>query len=139
VKRPWIPFVLLGAVVVAAVSVVRRPAPTSDPSPQAPADLGSPEAPPTASGPAHPGDPPLNDKELRDSRLRLAHELCEEGARRINQLAGKDPNDAQGAMRTMSVCLRHGNVAWYKCVLAATTSDQAAMCSRRLLTGDNVP
>lgn len=137
-KRPWVPFVLLGAVVVAAVSVVRRPAPNGEAPPQASGDLGSPEA-PAASGPAHPGDPPLTDTEIRDSRVHLAHELCEEGARRINQLAGKDPNDAQGAMRTMSVCLRHGNIAWYKCILRASTSDQAASCSRRLLTGDNVP
>ncbi len=137
-KRQWLPFALLGATVVAALTVLRQPTrPSGAPSASEQTASESPQA--SAGGAPRPTDPPLDDFELRDSRLHLAHELCEDGARRINQLAGRDPNDAQGAMRTMSVCLRHGNVAWHKCILRATTSEQAATCNRRLLTGENVP
>jgi hypothetical protein len=137
--RYWLPFALLGAAIALALTVL-QPSPLPGPSAERGAEpSASTEAPPSPGGPARPGDPPLTDLELRDSHLHLAHELCEEGARRINRLAGKDENDAQGAMRTMSVCLRHGNVAWYKCILRAGSYDQAAACNRRLLTGENVP
>jgi hypothetical protein len=131
---------LLGLTAVAALTVLRGPA--SPPAPPASSSEGSVSLEARAvasSGPARPGDPPLNEAELRDSRLHLAHELCEDGARRINELAGRDRDDPQGAMRTMSVCLRHGNVAWYKCILRAASTEQASACNRRLLTGENVP
>ena len=134
-KVRWLPFALLGAAIVAALTVFKQPA--AVPEPSAPSQ---PEPPPAASSVrAHPADPPLDPFEERDVHLRLAHELCEEGARRINELNGRDPNDAQGAMRTMSVCLRHGNVAWHKCILRATTREEAATCSHRLLRGENAP
>jgi hypothetical protein len=37
------------------------------------------------------------------------------------------------------VCLRIGNLAWYKCVLAASDPDAVKVCSRRFLNLDNPP
>ena len=137
--RQWLPFALLGATVVAALTMLRQPSTRASAEPVSEGSASVESMPMAPSSPARPGDPPLDDRELRDSRMQLAHELCEDGARRVNELAGRDRNDPQGAMRTMSVCLRHGNVAWYKCILRASSSDQAAACNRRLLTGENVP
>jgi hypothetical protein len=138
VTRTWLPLALLGVAVVAAATALRRPAAPSQPGSSEPeATVGDLPAPP-ASTPGRPSDPPLDDFERRDSRMHLAHDLCEAGALRINELSGLEPDDPQ-ARRTMSVCLRHGNIAWYKCILRASDRDQALTCNRRLLVGDNVP
>ena len=138
--RTWAPLALLGVAVIAAVSVLRAPSAPPEPIAAAGAsDHGPGDAPaPPASGEAHSADPPLSDVERRDSRMHLAHELCEAGAMRINELSGLPREDPQ-ARRTISVCLRHGNIAWYKCILAAGSRDQALACNRRLLVGDNAP
>jgi hypothetical protein len=137
VSRQWLPLALLGAAIFAVLTVFRQPAHV--PEPASGETEGTQRAAPSSSAVQHPADPPLDDFELRDSRLHLSHVLCEDDARRINELAGRDPNDAPAGMRTMSVCLRHGNVAWHKCILRATSGEQAATCNRRLLTGENVP
>jgi hypothetical protein len=138
VPRNILPWVLLAAAVFVALSRARDPASvasgSTDPSSSAGA-LATPGAVP--SGPAH-DDPPLGPTELRDSRLHLAHEQCEEGAKRINVLEGNAPTDPKG-IRIIGMCLRRGNVAWYKCIVGAATRAQAATCNRRLLMTDTVP
>jgi hypothetical protein len=137
--RTWAPLALLAVAVVAAVSVLRRPSTPPEPAPSESAlDPGAGDAPLPPGSQARLDDPPLTDVERRDSRMRLAHELCEAGAIRINELSGLPREDPQGR-RTISVCLRHGNVAWYKCILAAGDRDHALACNRRLLVGDNAP
>ncbi len=142
-QRSWVPFVLLGAVVVAAMTVFRskpvppepEPAATSAAPPRAPPPhVGQP--PPSASTPG--GDPPVEGLELRETHMHLAHELCEAAAEKVNQIHGREPTDPKG-QRVISVCLFHGNVAWYKCILQASSPDDVARCDRRLLIGDNVP
>jgi hypothetical protein len=75
---------------------------------------------------------------LRDFHIHLAHEQCEEGARILNRLEGRDENDPQVLTR-LSVCLRIGNVAWYKCMLRATNADDARVCGHRFLNLNNPP
>jgi len=131
-----LPWALLGVGVVAALTLVH----SSPPAPQ------EPEVPATSSSPApvrtgpRPGpsgssghtDAPLSEDEHRDMRLRIPHEECEEGVKRINQLAGRDPTDPKG-VRLVGVCLAYGNVAWYKCVLRASNPEETGACDRRLL------
>jgi len=139
--RTWAPLALLGVAAVAAVSILRRPSTPPEPPPPPTASQasgGDAPQPSTTGSAARPDDPPLTDVERRDAHMHLAHELCEAGAMRINELSGLPREDPQ-ARRTISVCLRHGNVAWYKCILAASDRDQALACNRRLLVGDNVP
>jgi hypothetical protein len=131
VPRKLVPWVLLAAAVIVAIAVVRRP------PPPAAVPAASTALAPSQSSPVR-DDPPLDEHELRDSRIHIAHEECEEGAKRINVLEGKDPTDPS-AMRFIGSCLRHGNVAWYKCILRATTRLEAGTCNRRLLNGSNVP
>jgi hypothetical protein len=76
--------------------------------------------------------------EWRDFHVRLAHEQCEDGARRLNRLEGRADSDPQVLTR-LSVCLRIGNVAWYKCMLRAATASDGHACSQRFLSLDNPP
>ena len=97
---------------------------------------------PTASGSVPPAptynDPPMDDAQRRDLHIRVGHEACEEGAKRINELEGLSPTDPKG-MRFVSACLRHGNVAWYKCMLETKTRPEAGTCNRRFLNSDGSP
>jgi hypothetical protein len=128
---------LLVAAAVAAVAagvvvvVVLRgrsgvPEPTSgfSPAPGSSREAGAP-----------PPSQPLSDVELRDFRVRIGHEECESGARRVNTLEGREATDPK-AGPLISVCLRYGNVAWYKCVLRADSGDKAVACNHRLLNPD---
>ena len=51
-------------------------------------------------------------------------------------LEGNEPTDPKG-LHFIGGCLRHGNLAWYKCIVGATTRAQAAACNRRLLNSEN--
>ncbi len=143
--RNLLPWVLLAVAVVVAVSVLRKPAPpvaapaASSAAPIAPA---APAGVPVASVPVASArtydDPPLDETEQRDVHVHVAHELCEEGARRINVLEGLEAADQKG-FRIVSACLRHGNVAWYKCVMKAPSRLDAGTCNRRLLNGGASP
>jgi hypothetical protein len=129
-----VPWALLGVGIVAAFTVFRSPAPA----------LPQTDPPGTADAPAHGSarpltsassgrtEAPLSEDERRDVHIRIPHEECEEGVKRINELAGRDPTDPKG-VRLVGVCLAYGNVAWYKCVLRASNLDQAGACDRRLL------
>jgi hypothetical protein len=83
------------------------------------------------------GEPQLDVMELRESRMHIGHEECEEGVKRINVLEGKPATDP-GALHFIGSCLAHGNVAWYKCIVRAQNKDEARACNRRLL-GPAVP
>jgi len=76
--------------------------------------------------------------EWRDFHIHLAHEQCEEGARILNRLEGRPETDPQ-ALTRLSVCLNIGNVAWYKCMLRATSADDAHVCAHRFLNLSNPP
>jgi hypothetical protein len=143
--RNLLPWVLLAVAAVVAVTVLRNPAPPA-PAPAAssapPVVQAGPPGVPVASGPVASArtydDPPLDETEQRDVHIHIQHELCEEGAGRINVLEGLDPADKKG-FRIVSACLRHGNVAWYKCVLKASTRLEAGTCNRRLLNSGVTP
>jgi hypothetical protein len=135
VKRNWLPFALLGAVVVAAIAVARQPPAAS---PAAGASAASSAAPVDSKPGSSHGDPPLSDLEAREVHMRLAHELCEEAAKRINETEGRAPTDPKG-INTITACLGHGNVAWYKCILRSSKREDVAACNRRLLNGEGVP
>jgi hypothetical protein len=140
-QRNILPWALLATAVVVAFTVFRSPA---SPGP-APATSALPPAAseglpgvvvsggPAPSGPVY-DDPPMTDDELRDSRIKVGHEMCEEGAKRINELQGLSPTDKQG-IKFIGACLQRGNAAWYKCLVQATTRVEAGTCNRRFLTG----
>jgi hypothetical protein len=138
-----LPWALLGLAVVAALTLVHPSAPlepvAGGPAASGPASSsvpsgGSARPPPTASGSAD--LTLLSEEERRDIHIRIPHEECEEGVKRINELNGRAPTDPKG-VRTVGVCLAYGNVAWYKCVLRATNGDQATACSHRLLVPEH--
>jgi hypothetical protein len=137
--RSAVPWALLGAAVVAAFTVVRStpPAPP-EPSAQPPDGPARPpvRAEPDAARDADAGA--MTGAEWRDFHIHLAHEQCEEGARTLNRLEGRAETDPQVLTR-LSVCLRIGNVAWYKCMLSATTAGDAHVCNKRFLSLDNPP
>jgi hypothetical protein len=141
----YVPLLLLA--VVGLIAVLRSGPSTPPELPTTPA----PNAPPASSAarPSEPqpagtagaplpleAGPPMTSAELRDFHVRLAHEQCEDGARRLNHLEGRADSDPQVLTR-LSVCLRIGNVAWYKCMLRATTASEAHVCGQRFLSLDN--
>ena len=136
--RRLLPWVLLGVAVVAVIAVVRR-----GPSrpPELIGDSGSwkPGAGNEAVSPKEGGagaESLMSESELRDFRMHIAHEQCEDGAKLYNTLQGLSPTDPKGTM-IVSVCLRAGNLAWYKCMLSAKTKDDGQTCTRRFLNLDN--
>ncbi len=145
--RRWLPWALLGAAVVAAVTVFGRSSRVPEPGDAqrftpAPGTGASARAASVASGAQSPsssnGLPPMSLQEARDFHMHIAHEQCEDGVKRINVLEGKQPTDPSN-LQFLEVCLRIGNVAWYKCILGSDTRPQAAVCNRRFLNLDSPP
>ncbi len=150
--RRWLPWVLLLVAAVVAVTVLGRssrvpepgqgdadrftPAPGSGPSAAGAQGASTQAAAPSAS--ASSGLPPMSLQEARDFHMHIAHEQCEDGVKRINVLEGKPPTDP-GNLQFLEVCLRIGNVAWYKCILGSDTRPQAAVCNRRFMSLDSPP
>jgi hypothetical protein len=127
------------AAAVAYVVFVRPPAPTAEPTN---GDGGWSPAPGTgsvaSSEPAASEFPPPVGRELKDFHTPLDHTQCEDGMKHVNALRGLPATD-QAGLRQLSVCLRIGNLAWYKCVLAADGEPAVKVCNRRFLSLDNPP
>lgn len=70
--------------------------------------------------------------DLRLWRQKLDPELCPKAGEQINKLGGRAPTDPK-ALNIVSLCLQTGNVAWYKCVLSATSEAEGTSCNARLL------
>jgi hypothetical protein len=68
----------------------------------------------------------------RDVGTPIDHTRCEEIAKHGNELFGRKETDPKGVQLLMS-CLRAGNLAFYRCAMGATTSDELSACSMRLL------
>ena len=141
-----VPWVLLGAAVIGVVATGRGPA-TALPeiSDVEPAVTGSSaprpgDARPAASFAPAPSVAAMTPLERRDFRIHIGHEQCEEGAARINELAGREKfaPDTK-TISELSICLRIGNVAWYKCILRATSKEEARTCNVRFLSLDHRP
>jgi hypothetical protein len=71
-------------------------------------------------------------EERRDLRIRIAHEDCERAAKRINVLHNRPETDIKG-IDIISICLKNGNMAWYRCVVDAPAADEADRCGQRYL------
>jgi hypothetical protein len=138
VPRNILPWVLLATAVVVAVAVLRNPAPKETAPVASSAPSTSASVSPAAPSVRTFNDPPLSDLERREIGLHIGHEECELGAKRINELEGREPTDFHG-VHFIGVCLQHGNVAWYKCIVASPTRQDAAACNRRLLNSANAP
>jgi hypothetical protein len=148
--KRWLPWVLLAGAVVVAVTVIERPSRVPEPAggPGAfrpapgPAPRGGSPSPAAGSAPSSASSgsasalPPMSLQEQRDFRIHIPHEQCEDGVQRINVLEGKPPTDPS-ALTFLSVCLRIGNLAWYKCIVGAETRPEAAVCNRRFLSLDH--
>jgi hypothetical protein len=70
--------------------------------------------------------------DLRLWRQKLDPELCPKAGEQINKLSGRAPTDPK-AINLVSLCLQTGNVAWYKCLLSATTEAEGAACTTHFL------
>jgi len=90
----------------------------------------------TASASAAPSAPSkLTPSEAREMRVRITNDLCENAAKRWNTLNNRNPTDPAG-IDVLSTCLKHGNNAWYRCILEAPTAEAYHQCSVRLLVPD---
>jgi|HubBroStandDraft_6_1064221.scaffolds.fasta_scaffold314765_2 hypothetical protein len=87
---------------------------------------------------ASPSDEAMSPREWRNFHVRIGHEQCEDGIKRLNALEGRTATDPRG-LTALSVCLRIGNLAWHECLLRATAPGEASVCSRRFLSLDNPP
>lgn len=142
----WLPWVLLVAAAVVAVAAVgkssRVPEPAEGPGGfhPAPASASSDAVARSSTSPAASASsgalPPMSAQEETDFLIHIPHDQCEDGVKRINILEGKPATDP-GALTFLSVCLRIGNLAWYKCIVGAQTRPQAAVCNRRFLSLDH--
>jgi len=144
--KRWVPWVLLVGAVVVAVAVAgtssRVPEPAAGPGAFHPAPgsrssgaVARSSPPPVTSGSSS-ALPPMSPQEETDFAIHIPHEQCEDGVKRINTLEGKPPTDPS-ALTFLSVCLRIGNLAWYKCIVGAQTRPEAAICNRRFLSLDH--
>jgi hypothetical protein len=131
--RP-LPAAAWGALAAASAFAVLR----DDPAPSAArADsIAESVAPPPSTEPGSMGS--MTSAERRDFHIRLGHEECEDAMRKVNVLDGRAPADPR-AINRLSVCLRIGNVAWYKCMLRAQGSGDANACHRRFLDPEHPP
>ena len=82
--------------------------------------------------PAAPPAPTLTPRERRDLKIRIGNEDCEKAAKRVNSLHNRPETDLKG-IEIVSMCLRAGNMAWYRCVLDAPGADEADACAKRFL------
>jgi hypothetical protein len=96
--------------------------PTFAPTPDASTTLPAPSA--TA--------PKYTPLEQREMRVRINNELCENAAKRWNTLNNRGPTDRAG-IDVLSTCLKHGNNAWYRCILEAPTPEAYSACSVKFL------
>jgi len=136
--RKYLPWVLLAVAIVVALAVLGGPAsPVAAPAASSSVSVASSAPGPVPSVRKY-DDPPMDESEARDWHLKIGHEACEEGAKRVNELEGLSPTDPKG-MRIIGACLPHGNVAWYKCVLKASTRLEAGTCNRRFLSNAPPP
>lgn len=75
---------------------------------------------------------PFSPKEYKEFRMKISNEDCEKAAAKKNTLEGLPEHDKKGTL-LLWACLRQGNVAWYRCVLTADTSEHFNWCSQRYL------
>jgi hypothetical protein len=68
----------------------------------------------------------------------ISHEKCGELQERVTQMPDPPPGDPR-ALRFLAACMRHGNVAWYRCASVATTRAEMNACSHRLLHHELAP
>ncbi len=126
-----IPFAILA--LVALFVGLRRTAPLA--APVASADLSG-EPPPAARADA--GEIVLTPKEHEEIAVPISHEKCGELQQRVTQMPDPPPGDPR-ALRFLAACMRHGNVAWYRCASVAKTRAEMNACSHRLLHNELAP
>jgi hypothetical protein len=126
VWKKLLPILFVILAVVALFVGLRRTAPST--VPVASADLsGEPPAPA-----ADAGEVVLTKKEHEEISVPISHEKCGELQQRVTEMPDPPPGDPR-ALRFLAACMRHGNVAWYRCASVATTRAEMNACSHRLL------
>ena len=100
-------------------------------------------APVASSAPS--GEPPadsaavvLTKKEQEEISVPISHEKCGELQQVVTQMPDPPPGDPR-ALRFLAACMRHGNVAWYRCASVAKTRAEMNACSHRLLHNELAP
>jgi len=103
-----------------------------------PVASAGPSGEPPPAPPADSGEVVLTKKEHDEISVPISHEKCGELQERLIQMPDAPPGD-QRALRFLAACMRHGNVAWYRCASVATTRAEMNACSHRLLHNDLAP
>jgi len=96
-----------------------------------PAPGPRPSATPAASAAAS-AKAPLTAEEKREKGVKLHNDLCNAAIKHANVVYGRPEMDPKG-LDLLSLCVAHGNIAWHKCVLKATTPAAVKTCEERLL------
>jgi hypothetical protein len=131
---------VVAIVAVLAVVIVRRHGGSTPPElsadsgfqPTSPDALAAPPKSAVSPQVAAADDAGMTLVEYRDFQTRIGNELCEQGAKRINVLEGLKETDPKGTF-ILTLCLRYGNTAWYRCILNAKTREEAGVCNKRFL------
>jgi len=78
----------------------------------------------------------MTRQELKDYKIKLAHELCDDAYQHINVVHGRDAQDSTDKMAigVRGQCIMKGNNAWYKCQAKAETVDALATCNKLFLS-----
>ena len=127
-----IPFMILA--LVALFVGLRRTAPSTAPVASAAPSGEPPPAPPAASGEVV----VLTPKEHEEISVPISHEKCGELQQRVAEMPDPPPRDPK-ALHFLAGCMRHGNVAWYRCASVAKTRAEMNVCSHRLLHNELAP
>lgn len=100
---------------------------------RAPEHVVAAAASPASASASAPAASALTREEQRDLGARIPSELCEQAAKRVNVVAGRPETDKKG-IEVLTRCLRLGNVAWYRCIVDASTPEDVRRCHSRFLT-----
>lgn len=124
---------LVAPLLVVALSVVACKR-TEEPDGKKPSTIGSTSSSSVASAApsTSASQAPYTPREIREMREHLHNEMCNEAAKKKNQVNGLPDYDKKGTL-VLGMCLSWGNTAWYRCILESTTAASYDACSKRYL------
>lgn len=102
------------------------------------ASSSAPTADPDA-GPSPDATGRFSVRERREFETKINTELCQNAAKRLNQVNGRPEFDPKG-VNTIAACLELGNLAWFRCISDTQTPAGFTACSHRyLIPKDEAP
>jgi len=133
VWKKLLPILFVIIALVAMYLGLRRTSPLT-----VPVASSAPSGEPPPAHPADSGEVVLTEKEREEISVPISHEKCGELQQVVTQMPNPPPGDPR-ALRFLAACMRHGNVAWYRCASVAKTRAEMNACSHRLLHNELAP